>query len=89
MLLALFVVLVLDTLSSNALLDPITEDSRKEANEILRTLDTEIYCANKKYHLKSHCVKNSAINDLRMVRIDSTEERLRCGITLKVTGNTA
>ena len=57
MLLALAVVLVPDPPLSAALFDPPTADSRKESNEILRILDSEMHCANKKDHLTSHCMK--------------------------------
>ena len=57
MLLDLAVVLALDPPSSTTLFDPPTTDSRKEANGILRSLDSEMHCANKKNHLTSHHMK--------------------------------
>ena len=77
MLIPLNFVLVLYPASSTALFDLPTTYSSKEANEILRTLDTEIHCVNEKDYLASHCMKKSVLNDLRMVRIDGTELTLQ------------
>ena len=82
MLLSLAVVLVLSLLSYAMLVDSPTKFSRNK-NEILRTLDLEIHRANKKDNLSSHCMKNSAVNDLRIGCIDGTVTRLRHGTTLQ------
>ena len=78
MLIDLAVVLVLNPLSFATLFNPPTKDYCKKANEIVRALDAEIYCASKNNHLESHCMRNLVLNDLQMGHIDGTGEKLRC-----------